>query len=59
MTLASRNKICPSCKATFQCMAEQDCWCESMQIHKKDWAVLLKKFTDCICPACLEKYSEK
>jgi hypothetical protein len=40
-------------------MADQDCWCESMQIHRKEWVVLLNEFNGCICPACLDKFSEK
>lgn len=52
------QKICPSCQSAFTCEKENDCWCESAQIHKKDMIILMAKYDDCICPSCLESYAE-
>lgn len=52
-------KKCPECGKLFTCQGEDDCWCESLQIHKKEMLVLNQKYNDCICQECLSKYTEK
>jgi hypothetical protein len=52
-------KRCPSCGKYFTCMGEADCWCESYQIHRKEYLKLSAKFHDCICQQCLLQYAEK
>jgi hypothetical protein len=51
-------KKCPSCGKFFTCQGDDDCWCESYQIHKKDFLKLQEEYSDCICPDCLKKYAE-
>jgi len=53
------KKICPKCGASFSCEGEKDCWCESMQIHKKDMLEITSRFNDCLCPDCLAGFAEK
>ena len=50
------NKTCPSCGSGFTCTGDDDCWCESYTILRKDMYKLLQTYTDCICPDCLKKY---
>ena len=52
-------KRCPSCGKFFTCTGDEDCWCESYQIHKKDFVELSAKYNDCICKDCLQAYSEE
>ncbi|MCF8380126.1 MAG: cysteine-rich CWC family protein [Bacteroidales bacterium] len=53
------TKICPKCKNPFTCSGDSDCWCEDVQIHKKEMLVIMEMYTDCLCPDCLGEYSEK
>ena len=55
----SKQKKCPSCGKVFTCSGESDCWCESVQIHKREFLILNEKYTDCICKDCLNEYAEK
>jgi len=52
-------KRCPSCGKFFSCQGDDDCWCESYKLHKKNMLVIMNEFKDCICPECLEKHAEK
>ena len=51
-------KKCPSCGKFFTCQGEDDCWCESYQIHRKEFLKITQQYTDCICPDCLKQYAE-
>jgi hypothetical protein len=51
-------KKCPSCGSFFACQGEEDCWCESYQISKKNFLYLKEKYTDCICRECLKAYTD-
>ena len=51
-------KKCPSCGSLFECKGTDDCWCESFQIHKKEYYRLMQKYNDCLCPECLKQYAE-
>lgn len=53
------EKVCPRCSAKFHCYGDQDCWCEDAQVHRKDLIIIMDKYDDCLCPSCLNKYSEK
>jgi len=53
------NKKCPACGAGFRCEGDQDCWCESAQIHKAQMQEILEQFSDCLCPDCLKKYEAR
>ncbi|QQS49884.1 MAG: cysteine-rich CWC family protein [Bacteroidota bacterium] len=52
-------KKCPSCGKEFSCMGENDCWCETVQLHKKQFLILNQKFSDCICPDCMKQYESE
>ena len=52
------EKKCPECGKLFQCYGNDDCWCEHLNIHKKDMLLILEKYNDCLCPDCLGKYAE-
>ncbi len=52
------KKVCPSCNKSFNCEVEKDCWCEEKQIHQKEMLILLQEYKDCLCPTCLNEYSE-
>jgi hypothetical protein len=56
--MRGKLKKCPACGKFFTCHEEEDCWCESYQIHKKDFLKLKQEYPDCICPDCLKKYAE-
>ncbi len=53
------NKICPKCGAGFSCEGDNDCWCESVKIHKKEMIEIMELHTDCLCPDCLRKYERE
>ena len=53
------EKICQECGTSFQCEGDNDCWCEKVQIHKKEMIELMEKYTDCLCPECLRKYEKE
>jgi hypothetical protein len=51
-------KKCPACGKFFTCHGERDCWCEEVQIHRKEFLILTQKYTDCICQDCLKQYAD-
>lgn len=57
--MSEKNKICPNCGEAFACLGEEDCWCEKLQIHKREFLLMNQKYTDCLCPKCIEAYTEK
>ncbi|MBN2486483.1 MAG: cysteine-rich CWC family protein [Bacteroidales bacterium] len=57
--MKGKLKRCPSCGRFFTCDGNNDCWCEKVNLHKREFLVLNQKYTDCICPHCLDKYAEK
>jgi hypothetical protein len=57
MKTAGNEKKCPRCGATFRCLGDQDCWCESVQILQKDFIRITQSYSDCLCPACLKEYA--
>ncbi|MFZ5940082.1 MAG: cysteine-rich CWC family protein [Bacteroidota bacterium] len=53
------EKICPRCQSSFVCTGESDCWCESVQLHKKAMVEIMELYTDCLCEKCLRVYEAK
>lgn len=49
-------KRCPSCGKGFVCQGEDDCWCEKLRIHQREMKMIMNKYTDCLCPDCLQKF---
>ncbi|MCG8701165.1 MAG: cysteine-rich CWC family protein [Bacteroidales bacterium] len=56
--MKGKLKKCPSCGKFFSCQGEDDCWCEKVQLHKKNFLLLNERYSDCICPDCLNEYAE-
>lgn len=54
-----RLKRCPRCGTFFTCFGNDDCWCERLQIHKKDLLAIVEKYRDCLCPDCLGEFAER
>ena len=50
------EKTCPACGSRFRCEGERDCWCERVPVHRARMVEILERYTDCICPACMERY---
>ncbi len=57
--MRGKLKKCPACGKFFTCQGQDDCWCEKVSIHKKDFFRLSEEYSDCICQECLMKYAEK
>jgi hypothetical protein len=52
--------ICPKCESNFLCgRSEKACWCQSMTLSHDTLTKLQKEFKGCLCPHCLEQYSDK
>ena len=45
-----RIKICPKCRATFECSTDGNCWCSKLPN-----IMPFKENGECLCPVCLEK----
>ncbi|MBL0294838.1 MAG: cysteine-rich CWC family protein [Saprospiraceae bacterium] len=52
------NKICPFCKETFRCSANEDavCGCQGVELSFTTRLFLEKNFKDCLCNACLSHF---
>ncbi|MBL7112776.1 MAG: cysteine-rich CWC family protein [Bacteroidales bacterium] len=59
MVQASEIKTCPKCGREFECFSDDDCWCEKLQIHRKDYLEIIQKYDDCLCADCLIDYAEE
>ncbi|MDD2278637.1 MAG: cysteine-rich CWC family protein [Bacteroidales bacterium] len=55
-----RFKQCPSCNDLFDCYCESDkeCWCSEFKLSADRLKMLAKKYTGCLCPDCIEKFSK-
>jgi hypothetical protein len=51
-------KKCPSCGKSFECFSENDCWCEGYAIGRKEFADIVGKYDDCLCPDCLKLFAK-
>ncbi len=52
-------KICPKCASRFTCDGDNDCWCEQVQVLKKDMVTIMERYTDCLCPDCLKAFETR
>jgi len=52
-------KICPECGAEFECAHNANCWCMSYVIPEENLEVIKKKYSNCLCPKCLDVYQVK
>jgi hypothetical protein len=51
--LVSVVKTCQRCGAQFGC-GLSCCWCDEIEVRDDVRAELQRRFTDCLCRACLE-----
>jgi hypothetical protein len=58
-TVLSVPKTCQNCGTTFACGAPCHCWCDHVALDAETRAELPQRFTDCLCPACLEAAAAK
>lgn len=59
MTTGSEIKKCPACGKQFECYSDSDCWCEQVHINRKEYAEIVARYNDCLCPDCLKQYAEE
>jgi len=57
--IQSTPKTCQSCGVTFACGAPCACWCEQVPVGADTRTDLQSRFTDCLCPSCLEAAAGK
>ena len=51
--------VCESCGETFGCGAKlAGCWCVDVQLAEDATETLKAKFEACLCPKCLENYTQ-
>ncbi|MFW5658147.1 MAG: cysteine-rich CWC family protein [Bacteroidota bacterium] len=53
------NKKCPNCGRKFTCTGDDDCWCESVKLNRKEMIQVMMEFNDCLCPGCLKNYESE
>ncbi|KAA6233144.1 hypothetical protein EKD00_01975 [Chlorobium phaeovibrioides] len=46
---------CPICGNSFTCEGSLDCWCASRTVPAALLEELSRRYTTCICPACLDR----
>jgi len=53
-------KKCSKCGKEFTCGNEKPgCWCEGLFLDIETLNELKEKYDNCLCPTCLEAYSNK
>ena len=53
-----KEKRCESCGATFECSGLWFCWCRHVKVDDETRRDLRARFTDCLCPRCLERAAQ-
>ncbi len=55
------KKICPICKAEFDCYPEDisKCHCSKVSLSKAAKEAIAKEYKDCLCNDCLKKMADK
>ena len=49
-----RERSCEACGAEFACtLSLNGCWCGDVKLTDAARAAMRKKYSDCLCPACL------
>jgi len=53
---AEPNETCPACGERFACGASlRGCWCAEVKLTDAARAELRRRYTGCLCRACLER----
>lgn len=51
--------VCEACGESFECGARSgSCWCSEIELGERVGAELRGRFKNCLCRACLEKFSQ-
>jgi len=53
------KKICSGCSEKFECLGNESCWCNKLDLSKIQLKILHKKNKDCFCETCLKKINYK
>jgi Cysteine-rich CWC len=55
-----RPATCESCGQPFACeLSLAGCWCSKVALTDATRAEMRAKHANCLCPACLEHYSQR
>ena len=49
------KKICSGCNEKFECLGNEDCWCNKLNLSNFQLKRLNEKSEDCFCEDCLKK----
>jgi len=53
------QEVCEACGQPFHCGASlAGCWCSEVKVSDEVRAELRKKYTHCLCRACLEQFAK-
>ncbi|MGO8816073.1 MAG: cysteine-rich CWC family protein [Terriglobia bacterium] len=56
----AKQKECPACGAHFECASlSKPCWCREVKLTHIALAGLKSRYTDCLCPNCLNEAAKK
>jgi hypothetical protein len=56
----AKQKTCEACAAQFECASlAKPCWCRKVELSADALAELKSRYTDCLCPDCLNKVARK
>ena len=53
------KKVCSGCNNEFECLGNDSCWCNKLELSKIQLKILHKKNKDCFCDTCLKKINYK
>jgi len=48
-------KICSGCNEKFECLGNEGCWCNKLDLSEFQLKKLNERCEDCFCEACLKK----
>ena len=54
------EKVCPNCKKTFDCKADdiKSCKCNSIEVNTESLEMIKLEFENCLCFECLKQYEK-
>jgi len=55
------EKLCGHCGLPFPCYStDRDrCWCRNVPLDEGQLAWIAEKYGDCLCPGCLDQFTEE
>ena len=56
----AKQKTCEACAMQFECGSlAKPCWCRKVKLSSDALAELTSRYTDCLCPDCLNEVARK